>query len=287
MKILLIGASAALLAAATFAASTIDPAHPYAWGANIGWLDMQGDVANGTVVGQSYCSGYAWSANCGWICLGNGPTNGWRYSNSSVADWGVNHDGQGRLSGYAWGANIGWVNFEQTNGVPRVDLLTGNLSGHVWGENVGWISLNNAQAYVRTATLSPGPDTDLDGIPDAWEMQRAGDLTTLGGSYADGDDRSDVEEYYADTDPLTSEHFAIVSVTEVAGINTVYWSSRPTRLYRVEATNGPPPAAAGPWADVGGGLIGPPAGSPSLATVQLGGDKTRYYRVRAVVPLGQ
>ena len=75
MKILLIAASL-LLPAATFAASTIDPAHPHAWGANIGWLDMQGDVANGTAVGQSYCSGYAWSANCGWICLGNGPTNG-------------------------------------------------------------------------------------------------------------------------------------------------------------------------------------------------------------------
>lgn len=280
------GLAGLMLASSVFAASTIDPAHPYAWGANIGWIDAQGDVTNGAVVGQSYCSGQAWSANCGWINLGNGPTNGWHYSNGSATDWGVNHDGQGRLTGYAWAPNVGWVNFEQAQGLPRIDLLTGNLSGYVWGENVGWISLDNAQAYVRTATLSPGPDTDSDGIPDAWEMQRAGDLTTLGGSYADGDDTPDVEEYKADTDPLSSEHLEITSVTRGGGFDTVYWTSRPTRLYRVEATNGAP-VTPGPWADVGGGLIGPPGTSPSIAVVQPGSDTTKYYRVRAVMPLGE
>ena len=285
MKTLLIAASSAWLAATAFAASTIDPAHPHAWGANIGWLDMQGDVANGTAVGQSYCAGYAWSANCGWICLGNGPTNGWRYSNASLADWGVNHDGQGRLSGYAWGANIGWINFEQTNGVPRVDLPTGNLSGHVWGENVGWISLNNAQAYVRTTTLSPGPDNDGDGIPDPWEYQTAEDTNTLfSGHDQDGDGAFDEEEYAADTDPMDGEDLLeIVSAQSLRGTNRTEWTVEPTRFYRLEqaaaATNG------ALWTDSGLGLMAP---GPGATMARDAVDSTsRFYRVKAVVPLGQ
>ena len=81
---LIVVSSVVLLAAPAFGASTIDPAHPYAWGANIGWINAQGDVTNGAVVGQTYCSGQAWSANCGWINLGNGPANGWQYSNGSA-----------------------------------------------------------------------------------------------------------------------------------------------------------------------------------------------------------
>jgi hypothetical protein len=37
---------------------------------------------------------------------------------------------------------------------------------------VGWISLSNSQACVRTDRLGAGPDTDGDGLPDAWELAR-------------------------------------------------------------------------------------------------------------------
>jgi len=110
-----------------YAGTTVSATNHYAYGGNIGWIETRGDITNGAVFGQSYCTGYLWSANCGWISLGNGPTNGWQYSNTSAADWGVNNDGLGNLSGYAWGANIGWLVFEQTNGMPRIDLQTGNL----------------------------------------------------------------------------------------------------------------------------------------------------------------
>src|ERR1039457_4425054 len=107
------------------AATTIDAANKYAYGANLGWLDWRGDTANGAVIGDYVCSGYIYSANVGWINLGNGtPTNSIRYQNLSANDCGVNHDGGGNLRGYAYGANIGWINFENT-GAPRVDLLTG------------------------------------------------------------------------------------------------------------------------------------------------------------------
>ena len=154
------------------------------------------------------------------------------------------------------------------------------------GGNVGWIGFSNAQAFVQTDTLAPGPDTDHDGIPDDWELRRAGDLTTLGGSYADGDTVPDVDEYVADTDPLTADQLEIVSLAEANGTNTVMWTARPTRQYRVEATNAIPPDADA-WTDAGGGLIGPPAASPAQAAIPRTGTIKEFYRVKAVIPLSE
>jgi hypothetical protein len=274
-----------------WADTTIDPAHPYAWSANTGWLNARPSEADGAVIGQAYCSGYFWSANCGWISLGAGsPANGWHYANDSVSDWGVNHDGEGRLTGYAYGANIGWLTFEQTHGQPRVDLRTGELSGCIWGANIGWLSLANAQAFVRTERLDAGPDTDADGIPDAYEYARAGNLTTLhgGGHDADLDGSPDTAEALADTDPLDDgDCFAITAFSSDAAGDRLEWRSRPTRLYRVEATNALPSAPGGTWADVAGGLIGPPAVSPAVAEIGGGGQPRRFYRIRALVPLSE
>jgi hypothetical protein len=62
-----------------FATSTIDTNNPYAYGANIGWINAFADGTNGAVLGQFYCTGYIYSANVGWISLGssNGPVNGY------------------------------------------------------------------------------------------------------------------------------------------------------------------------------------------------------------------
>src|SRR5690348_5706383 len=80
------------------AATTIDAANKYAYGANIGWIDWRGDTNSGAVIGEYVCSGYVYSANVGWINLGNGsPTNGIQYQNVSANDFGVNHDGLGNL----------------------------------------------------------------------------------------------------------------------------------------------------------------------------------------------
>lgn len=138
------------------AATTIDAANRYAYGANIGWIDWRGNTNNGAVVGLSgsqpgyyFCAGTIYSANVGWINLGNGsPVNGYAYLNS-VSDFGVNMDSSGNLRGYAYGANIGWIAFEST-GAPKVDLTTGNLSGYAYSANCGWLSLSNATARVQT-----------------------------------------------------------------------------------------------------------------------------------------
>lgn len=196
------------------AATTIDSTDAHAYGSNIGWVNARGDVTNGAVIGEFFCSGYLYSANCGWIHLGNGsPTNGSRYSNTTAADCGVNTQDyfigpfnatphEVKLRGLAYGANIGWVVFEN-GGDPRVDLTTGQLKGHAWGANVGWIVLNGTGVSLFTDSIAPGADTDADAIPDAWEYFRASGLGTMSlTTDSDGDGVLDRYEYVADTNPF-------------------------------------------------------------------------------------
>jgi len=271
------------------ASSTIDPAHKDAYGANIGWIDALADTANGAVIGQSYCSGYLYSANCGWISLGSGtPANGWQYSNTTSTDWGVNHDGEGKLSGYAYGANIGWINFEQVQGVPQIDLLTGNLSGSIGSATCGWISLSNAQAFVRTQSLDAGPDTDEDGIPDAWEQQKVQNLTTLSGEGHDAelDGVSDVKEAMADTNPMDIlEFFKITDFRQNSSSNQLTWTIQPTRLYRIEQSAVLGTGAS--WSDSGLGQISPGSGVEVTQDVEAPSSASRFYRIKAVVPLSE
>ncbi len=268
-------------AALVRAATTIDAANHYAFGANLGWLDWRGDVANGAIVGDYVCSGYLYTANVGWINLGSGsPTNGIRYQNLAASDFGVNHDGVGNLRGYAWAANIGWVAFEDT-GAATVDLATGKLGGYAYSANCGWISLSNALAFVRTDTLASGADTDADGIPDAWELEKFGNLTTANGSSDfDGDGSSDAQEYLADTDPRDSnDSLRITCYTRVAGTNTLWWTSEPTRYYAVQEE--PVVALGSNWVDY---VVMPTPGANS-ASLDGSPSTQNFYRIRAFRPL--
>lgn len=218
------------------AATTITGTNAMAYGANIGWIDWRGDTNNGAVIGDYVCSGYIYSANVGWIHLGSGnPANRIRYQNNSASDYGVNQDGLGNLQGLAYGANIGWVNFE-TNGQPRVDLVTGRFSGSIWSANCGWIGLSNAFAFVQTSTIDPGADTDHDGIPDTWELTHVGALGILWATGdADGDGFTDLEEYLADTNPLDpTDNLRITFISRTGTATEVRWTSQPTRSYVLE-----------------------------------------------------
>src|ERR1700677_766238 len=213
------------------AGTSIDLVNRYAYGANIGWLNGVADTNNGAVMGDYVCSGYIYSANVGWINLGSGsPMNGIQYQNLSATDFGVNNDGLGNLSGYAWGANIGWITFEQTYGKPNVNLLTGALSGYVWSANCGWISLSNAEAYVQTDYLYPGPLAP-DGLPIPWLLSYFGTTNVNANSDPTGKGMTIAGDYAAGTDPnnvnsvlrITAE-----SVTAQGTLNSLTWNSEPT-----------------------------------------------------------
>jgi hypothetical protein len=288
----LVFSSVAALTAPT--ATTINSVNRFAYGANIGWIDWHSDVANGAVVGEFVCSGYIYSANVGWIHLGDGtPANGIRYANNSATDFGVNHDGAGNLRGFAYGANIGWLNFTNraaagdTYEGPKVDLFTGRLSGYVYGANIGWITLSNAVAQVQTDTIPSGPDSDGDGIPDNWELQYAGNLTTLNGSGDfDSDGIPNSQEYLADTDPTdATSNLRIIDFIANSGgtVNTIIFTSRPTRFYEVQERSALTLDSS--WLDSGLGTIRP---DPSTTTTRSFSDApsaTRFFRVEASRPL--
>ena len=272
------------------AGTTVDPAEPYAYAANAGWINAYADGTNGAVIGQSFCSGLLYGANFGWITLGDGtPANGYAYGNADGADAGVNHDGAGRLRGLAWSANAGWIVFEDT-GDPQVNLSTGGLSGYAWGANLGWISLGG----VRTTVLSAGADSDGDGIPDPWEYQQAGGLTALSGANhdADADGVPDADEYVADTDPLDNQSLlAFTALVRLGTTNRLTWTAQRTRLYELWRT--PSLGSEALWTPSALGVMAPPdAGTEmtrDIETFSRGGPPpaAQFYRVKAVIPLGE
>jgi hypothetical protein len=270
----------------SFAASTIDPANKYAYGANFGWIDWRGDTNNGAVIGEYVCSGYIYAANVGWINLGSGaPSNGIQYKNLDAGDFGVNQDGLGNLRGFAYGANIGWINFE-TNGAPKVDLRTGRLSGYAYSANCGWISLSNAFAFVQTDTIAPGADTDGDGLPDAWELLNFGSLSATAGGDPDGDGMSNRQEYLAGTDPnnaLSNLRITAISAQPFGSSVTLTWTSVSNRFYLVQKELSLP----GPgWFDSGLSTIAPDVGLTTTRLISDTNSPARFYRVQAFRPLG-
>ena len=267
------------------AATTIDSANKFAYGANIGWMDWTGDTANGAVIGEYVCSGYIYSANVGWISLSSGlPANGIYYQNNSATDFGVTNDGLGNLRGYAWGANIGWIKFENT-GTPKVDLFTGHLSGYIWSANCGWISLSNAVAYVQTDTISPGL-LDTNGLPVAWELTFFGHMGIDPNADPDGDGQSNLQEYLAGTNPTDGTDYLHITAESFApggASATLTWSSVPTRFYYIQKTPALNPLPT--WFDSGLSLISPSAGSTTTRSFADINAPMRFYRVEAVKPL--
>jgi len=277
-KYLLLSLAAVALSAP--AATTINAANKYAWGANIGWMDWRGDTNNGAVVGEYVCSGYLYSANVGWISLGGGsPTNGIHYQNLSANDFGVNHDGLGNLRGFAYGANIGWINFE-TNGAAKVDLLTGRLSGYAWGANCGWISLSNASAYVQTDTILQGALAP-NGIPIAWLAANFGTTNINANADADGDGVSNLQEYLAGTNPNDpNDRLRITAITRgtlPSTFTTLDWTSVPTRFYAIQRR---PKLESGAWEDL---VVFPFAGANNAGFNDSATNE--FFRIRAFRPL--
>ena len=270
------------------AQSTVDPANAFAWSGNVGGLNWRPTAADGVLTGEYVCSGKVWAANVGWINVGNGaPANGIRYQNTDGADCGVNLLADGSLRGLAWGANIGWVNFEAT-GNARIDFATGILRGYAWAANVGWLTLDDGGShFVATTQIAPGADTNANGIPDAWELEHAGNLTTftLNGD-ADGDGIPDVAEYLADTDPLdpadTGLSITAFAVSADTTLVSLTWTSRLSRRYHIESTDD---LAGGTWTESTLAEIAPDSNATTMRELTESAATQRFYRIRVARPL--
>ncbi len=274
-----------------FSDSTISAASPYSYGANIGWIHARPSTDWGIVIGEHTLSGFAHSANCGWITFGDGtPANGIRYANTDGIDSGVNQDGLGNLYGLAWGANIGWINFgtdaigtqRSTSDVnrPRFNLLTGEFSGYAHGANVGWIDLST----LKAATLAT-PDSDGDGLADAWELQYFTYLTAKNGTLdSDGDGVTDGKEYLAGTDPtIASSNLRILSQTLGNTLPTAPWNitftSNQGRVYQIEKST-----TLGGWVGSGTPFLGSTGSQTNVLITETLVPKD-FLRIKASLPL--
>jgi hypothetical protein len=122
----------------------IDSTNKYAYGENVGWLNL-GTPEGNVQVGDASLTGYVWTENTGWVSLNCSNT-----SSCGSVNYGVTNDGSGNLSGYAWGENVGWISMSCANtsscgtvnyGVT-IDQTSGDFSGYAYGENAGWVSFN-------------------------------------------------------------------------------------------------------------------------------------------------
>ena len=135
---------------------TISSGSQYAWGENIGWIDLApqtNGAYTGLVVTDSAVSGYAWSSTLGWINFS--PTN---------SGQGVTNDGQGNLSGSAWIAGLGWLSM----GGVSIDS-NGRFTGvaGVASTTVGRLSFDCTHCEVvtdwRKASLRQAPAAPTNG----------------------------------------------------------------------------------------------------------------------------
>lgn len=265
--------------------STISTTNRYIYSANAGWIDLRTSPTDGVQVSESYLAGKGYAANFGWIDFGDGtPSNGFSYANNSTTDFGINVASDGSLTGFSYSANVGWINFEQLFGFPRVNFLTGKFTGHIYSANIGWISLDTAVTDLLTSTIAY-PDTDGDGIADAWEQKRFGNLTAANGaSNFDGDELSDRAEYEADTLPKdAASRLRIVSQTYNPGFtqNTLQFTSAPSRLYRIETSAN----LNGIWTNSPFGTFSPDGGLTTTRTLNFTASSSKFFRAVAVRPL--
>lgn len=182
--------------------SNITTADTFVYGQSIGWINLKHDqpsAPSGIAVSAYRLRGTAYGQSIGWLNFGNGkPANGLRYSNANATDCGVNMDYAGNLSGYAYAQSTGWIRFDWGSPSdpirPRLNLITLKFEGYAYGQSIGWIKLGDFNVGINLFEFLP--DSDTDGLLDAWERAQAGNLTTLNfASDSDGDGMVDREEF--------------------------------------------------------------------------------------------
>ncbi len=134
------------------------------------------------------------------------------------------------------------------------------------------------EVRITDAALSPvqflnfsNPDTDYDGLDDAWEMAQFGNLDQSGTDDPDGDGDDNETEESNGTDPTVSSIPPVIGMAMNAGALNLNWSSNHTGWRLLYNTN----LTGGTWAEVFG------SDTTNIYTVPLGDlpPTTTFYKM--------
>ncbi len=165
----------------------------------------------------------------------------------------IRHDGDSHEA--AWSKNGDtWT----VMGTTSVSFTAARVAGLAIASGLG-TSLATANIGAVTSQpiepAAPNPDSDADGLADAWEQQFFGNLTaTAGGSAdADGDGMTDLAEYQSATSPInTAQSLRITNTSVTAGMVTLAWQAVEGKRYRVTRSTD----LQGPWTTQVGAIAG-------------------------------
>lgn len=119
---------------------TINASHAYAWGENIGWINLaptnSSDEYVGLTITDSGLTGYGWSSKYGWI--------NFQPSNSSQ---GVSNTTAGSLSGSAWVSGLGWLDLSGIS-IGENGVFAGTVGST--GSTVGRVTFDCDNCSVQT-----------------------------------------------------------------------------------------------------------------------------------------
>lgn len=125
------------------------------------------------------------------------------------------------------------LNYPDESVTQRIARLLSNA--HVTNAFIGKVR-SNGRLQVAHAI-----DTDRDRLPDWWELEYAGTLTTLAGTNDfDSDHLTDREEYLAGTSPMDASSSLAASLA-LAGTNllSLTWPAATQRTYAIETVSDP------------------------------------------------
>ena len=194
-----------------------------------------------------------------------------------------------RLDGGAWSADVPLVPTSVLNGGifsaamydnPVPVSLTALADGSHTVEVLGRNSAGTWQTVPVSATWtvqSAPVDTDMDGIPDAWEI--ANGLNPADGADAaldnDGDTMSNLEEYIAGTNPADAASRLIAAITCAAGGMEISFSAVAGKAYRIHATSD----LTTPWETVAAFPVQAASGTLSWSDVSASTLLRRFYKI--------
>ena len=182
----------------------------------------------------------------------------------------------------AFNPSLGLVTYVPIRGYRGTDRFTFSATDG---------TLTSSVASVNLTVVAPA-DTNANGIPDAWEAAYG---ITDANADDDGDGRSNLEEYLANTNPTNSASVIMITsqLRAANGHTTITWASVGGVRYRVQYTDGTAAGLGNTFTDIvrplAAELDAAPAGTASsqsftddftLTSPPPGGS--RFYRIKIV-----